>query len=120
MGHSIRGLDKVISIPLYLISLVGSGWVFVMLHGALKAALVRFFPRDPQEMINTAYRIALLERGALLILAIGLLASATLLYYLYTSARTRRQLLLRFARVSAIELVLIAIGYLTPRLLIAP
>ena len=107
------------SIILYLISMALATLSFMTVNGILKAIAALTVAVDPYDATGTAYRAMLVERIGLLVYAVAWLAGVVFIYAYYTQAKTRRALFIRFGKVTAIELVVIGLGYALPFLLAA-
>ena len=99
---------------LFLITTVIAALDLMAFHGILKTVILFLVPVDPRNAFSATYRAVSLESFGLVLLAICWLASIMLVYYYYARATTRRILLTRFVKVTAVELLVIAIGYLLP------
>lgn len=99
---------------LFLITTVIAALDLMAFHAILKIVIVLLVPVGPRNAFSATYRAVSLERFGLVLFAICWLVSIMLVYYYYARATTRRILLARFVKVTALELLVIAIGYLLP------
>lgn len=99
---------------LFLITTVIATLDLMAFHAILKIVIVLLMPVGPRNAFSATYRAVSLERFGLVLFAICWLVSIILVYYYYARATTRRILLARFVKVTALELLVIAIGYLLP------
>lgn len=90
---------------------------FIAFNGLLRALLLVFIPVNSPHSLQSHYLALTLERVGLILFGIAWLAGVIFVFYYYNNAKTRKSLLVRFGKVTVIELAIVAIGYAVPRLL---
>ncbi len=90
---------------------------FIAFNGLLRAILAFAIPTDPERAMQSGYMRLTLERVGIILFAMLWLALILFVFYYYNQARDRQRLLIRFAKVTAIELAIAAIGYAVPYLM---
>jgi len=89
----------------------------VAFNGILKAVLAKLITSDPIHSMQSRYLAGTLERFGIVIFAIVWLVSMMFVFYYYDQSRTRRILVARFIRVTAIQLSIVLVGYALPHIM---
>lgn len=112
-------LDRAISALFPIVSVAVAVIDFMAFNQILRTIIVATVRVDPLSKVASKYRAVSIERWGMILFGMVWLAGVVGLLYYYGRSETKRVLLVRFLKVIAIELALIAIAYLLPQILFA-
>ena len=103
---------------LWFVSAALATWALLTLHRLCGLLLGLVLTVDPTHTVASAWRAITLERLALIVLVIAWMVALVYLSAYYRSSIRKARLWRAFGRVTVIELLTVALGYLLPRLIL--